>query len=125
MSDVYVFYDGNCVVCNMEINFYKAKEKQNLINWVDISHPKFNPVDHGLENFPFKKRLYAKKENTLLEGVDTFILIWQTLQIFSFLTYLAKFKIIRTIMNIGYHFFTVIRPYLPKRNRCADDYCEL
>jgi hypothetical protein len=28
-------------------------------------------------------------------------------------------------MNVGYHFFTVIRPYLPKRNRCADDYCKL
>ncbi len=125
MNNIYVFYDGNCVVCNTEINFYKNKEKQNLINWVDISQPNFNPVDHGLENFPFKKRLYAKKENTLLEGVDTFILIWQTLEIFSFLIYLTKFKIIRMIMDIGYYFFTIIRPYLPKKNKCHDDYCEL
>jgi hypothetical protein len=109
----------------MEINYYKKKETNNLINWIDISDTTFNPIDHNLQNFPFKKKLYAKKDNILYEGMDTFILIWQTLHIFSFLTYISKFRIIRTIMNTGYYFFTVIRPYLPKRNRCADDYCEL
>jgi len=125
MNNIYVFYDGNCVVCNMEINYYKNKEKQTLINWVDISDPNFNPIDHDLQNFPFKKKLYTKKNNTLYEGVDTFILIWQTLEIFSFLTYISKFKIIRTIMDFGYYFFTIIRPYLPKKNKCHNNYCEL
>ena len=121
---LYVFYDGNCLVCDTEINFYKKNQNQNLINWIDISSSNFNAVDYGLENFPFKKKLYAKKGNEFIEGVNTFIVIWKTLNIFSFLVYLSKFKIIRYVMNQGYNFFILIRPYLPKKNRCTDNYCE-
>ena len=124
-NKIYIFYDGNCVVCNTEINFYKKKKNCNLIDWIDISDSNFDASIYGLENFEFRKKLYAKKNDTFLEGVDTFILIWETLEIFSFLTYVSKIKIFRKLMDLGYIFFTIIRPYLPKKNKCKDDYCEL
>jgi predicted DCC family thiol-disulfide oxidoreductase YuxK len=125
MNKVYIFYDGNCIVCNAEINFYKKKNNSNLINWIDISDFNFDASIHGLENFQFTKKLYAKKNDIFLEGVDTFILIWETLEIFSFLTYVSKIKLFRKLMDLGYNFFIIIRPYLPKKNKCKDNYCEL
>jgi predicted DCC family thiol-disulfide oxidoreductase YuxK len=124
-NKIYIFYDGNCVVCNSEINFYKKKKNSNLIDWIDISDFNFDASIYGLESFQFRKKLYAKKNDIFLEGVDTFVLIWETLDIFSFLTCLSKIKIFRKLMDLGYNFFTIIRPYLPKKNKCKDDYCEL
>jgi predicted DCC family thiol-disulfide oxidoreductase YuxK len=115
-----VFYDGNCLVCDTEINYYRKQKNNDLINWVNISDHNFNPFQYGIENLPFKQRLYAKKDNDLYDGIDTFLLIWETLQIWSFMVKISKIKLIRKVMDIGYYFFTIIRPYLPKRHKCTD-----
>lgn len=113
-----VFYDSNCVVCNAEINYYRKKKLSHIIDWIDISSHDFNPTIYGLDQLPFKKRLYAKKDNHIYDGIDTFLLIWETLEIWPFMVMISQIKSIRKIMDIGYYFFTIIRPYLPKRHKC-------
>lgn len=121
---IYVFYDANCIICDTEINYYRKKKLSNLINWVNISENNFNPSNYGIEKLPFQKRLYAKKDDQLYDGIDTFLLIWETLQIWSFMVTISKIKPIRMIMDAGYYFFTIIRPYLPKRHKC-DEKCQI
>ena len=119
-----VFYDANCIICETEINYYRKKKLSNKINWINISDYNFDPSKHQLENLPFKKRLYAKKDNQLYDGIDTFLLIWETLEIWHFMVKISKIKPIRKIMDIGYYFFTIIRPYLPKKHKCNDN-CQI
>lgn len=121
---IYVFYDANCIVCDTEISYYRKQKNSDLINWVNISDHNFDPSVYEIENLPFKKKLYAKKNNQLYDGIDTFLLIWETLQIWHIMIKISKIKPIRKIMDIGYYFFTVIRPYLPKRNKCEDQ-CQI
>ena len=124
MDSIYVFYDGDCIVCDTEINYYKKKANSDLINWINFRDKDFNPVNYQLQNFDFHKKLYSKKNDIFIEGVDTFILIWETLKIWQPLVMLTKIKPFRWLMNIGYDFFIVIRPYLPKRKGC-DDKCQI
>lgn len=121
---IYVFYDANCIICDTEINYYRKKKLSELINWVNISDHDFNPSIYGIEKLEFKKRLYAKKDDQLYDGIDTFLLIWETLQIWSPIIKISQIKPIRKIMDISYYFFTIIRPYLPKRNKCEDQ-CQI
>ena len=121
---IYVFYDANCIVCDTEINYYRKQKNNDLINWVNISDHNFNPSQYQIEDLPFKQKLYAKKDNDLYDGIDTFLLIWETLQIWHFMVKISKIKPIRKIMDIGYYLFTMIRPYLPKRHKC-DDQCQI
>ena len=119
-----VFYDANCIICDTEINYYRKKKLSNKINWVNISSYDFDPSKYQIENLPFQKRLYAKKDNQLYDGIETFLLIWETLEIWSFMVKISKIKPIRKIMDVGYYFFTIIRPYLPKRHKCNDN-CQI
>lgn len=119
-----IFYDADCIVCNTEINYYRKQKNSDLINWINISDHNFNPSKYEIENLPFKKRLYAKKDNKIYDGIDTFLLIWETLQIWSFMIKISRIKLIRKIMDVGYYFFTIIRPYLPKKQKCGDQ-CQI
>lgn len=120
-----VFYDGNCVICNWEINGYKSQDHLNEIEWINISDKTFIPESYGLDSFKIQERFHAiTKDDQILDGVDSFVEIWKTLQIFKILQFLAKFRLTRPFFKTGYFVFTKIRPYLPKTPPCSD-YCKI
>ena len=43
------FHDGECPICNIEINAMKKLDKARNINWVDITH------DYGNQTDPCRK----------------------------------------------------------------------
>lgn len=117
-----VFYDGNCVICNWEINGYKSRDHLNQIEWINISDPSFIPESYGLDSFKIQERFHSITESDqVLDGVDSFVKIWETLQIFKILQFLANFQLTRPLFKVGYFIFTKIRPYLPKTPPCSDN----
>ena len=117
-----VFYDGNCVICNWEITNYKLKDRLNKIEWVNISHSSFDAKFYGLDSFKIKDRFHSINERgEILDGVDSFVAIWETLQIFKILQFLAKHNLSKPFFKLGYFIFTKFRPYLPKTPSCSDN----
>jgi predicted DCC family thiol-disulfide oxidoreductase YuxK len=49
MPKVACFHDGECLICNIEINAMKKLDKAGNINWVDITH------DYGNQTDPCRK----------------------------------------------------------------------
>jgi predicted DCC family thiol-disulfide oxidoreductase YuxK len=45
MPQVASFHDGECPICNIEINAMKKLDKAGNINWVDITHNFGNQTD--------------------------------------------------------------------------------
>lgn len=117
-----VFYDGSCVICNWEINSYKSQDLLDKIEWIDISDPSFIPEIYGLDSLKIHQRFHAITERgQILDGIDSFVCIWEILEIFKILQFLAKQKLTRPFFKLGYFIFTVIRPYLPKTPPCSDN----
>jgi hypothetical protein len=57
-------------------------------------------------------------------GLDAFIAIWQRVPGFSWLARLAQIPGIYFAMNVGYHLFARVRPWLPRRKReCESGVC--
>lgn len=120
-----VFYDGQCILCSKEIDFYKSKPKHELVEWIDIAQPAFKAEDFGLDPDRVHARFHAIENRQIFEGVDAFQKIWKTLGIFSALNWSAENKALRPLLNFGYDLFVKARPYLPRKNNvvCDDNSC--
>lgn len=120
-----VFYDGGCVLCSKEIDYYKTQSRAEHIQWLDINDPLFKAEDHGLDPQYIQARFHAKKNGEIFEGVSAFEQIWQELGIFKPLSWSAQNPATRPLLNVGYTLFTKLRPYLPRKSaaECEADRC--
>lgn len=110
-----ILFDGNCVVCDLEISHYKriAPDKFDL---VDISSADFDSRAYKLSQQDVEKNLHViTASGELKVGVEAFAQIWSVIPKYSFGAKLIRTPGIYQIANLGYWFFTVIRPYLPKK----------
>jgi predicted DCC family thiol-disulfide oxidoreductase YuxK len=120
-----VYFDGDCYLCSLEINQYRKKDRQNQIQFVNISSPEFDARAVGLDPDRVQKYFHVRKVGgDLLQGVPAFVAIWETLASYRFLAKLAKIKLVRTILELGYSLFVGIRPYLPRR-QCESGVCKI
>ena len=130
-AKVTVYYDGLCVLCSREIDHYRRSRGANLINFVDICAPGFDPDAHGVDPKAVHRVMHVKRaDGTLATEVEAFIAIWTTLPGYWLLARVARLGFVRFFLNIGYHLFVRVRPYLPRRSAdiyaCADSpYCDV
>jgi predicted DCC family thiol-disulfide oxidoreductase YuxK len=75
------FHDGECPICNIEIDVMKKLDKQGNINWVDISKDKAALDKAGLSYSQAMSKLYVLDEhnNIMHSGVKGFIAVWKQL----------------------------------------------
>jgi len=135
-----VFFDGRCVICSHEIDLYRKRNQAGRLAFVDIMDPEFDPHAWGLDPVLIHERMHGvKADGGIVEGVDTFIAIWEQLPgtLFSHFPRFAKLPVFRPFLDLGYIVFARIRPYLPRRSRsqaelsaihrgvCTDGWCEM
>ena len=130
-AKVIVYYDGLCVLCSREIEHYRRSRGADLINFVDICAPGFDAGAHGVDPKAVHRVMHVKRaDGTLATEVDAFIAIWTTLPGYWLLARIARLGFVRFFLNIGYHLFVRVRPYLPRRSAdiyacAASPYCDL
>jgi predicted DCC family thiol-disulfide oxidoreductase YuxK len=75
------FHDGECPICNIEIDVMKKLDRQGNINWVDISKDKAALDKAGLSYTQAMAKLYVLDEhnNIMHSGVKGFLEVWKQL----------------------------------------------
>lgn len=113
-----VFYDGDCVVCDLEISLYKKQETQGLVRFVDIQSEEFKKYSSDLSFTEANREIHVMKDGKLVKGIDSFLLIWSYLpqKRYKLISRIVSLKYIRPLANIGYTIFAKIRKYLPKKS---------
>ncbi|OYT90259.1 MAG: thiol-disulfide oxidoreductase [Burkholderiales bacterium PBB3] len=72
-----LYYDGLCPVCNLEMDNLKARNHQNLLRFVDISVPFFDPTPLGVSLQSLNELIHAKRpDGALVVGVEVFRLAY-------------------------------------------------
>lgn len=114
-----VFYDGNCIVCDLEIGAYKKQEKLGLIKFVDINSEEFKEYSSLLSFADANLKMNVLKDGKLIDGIDSFLEIWRVLpqRRYKILSQIISNKHIKPLAIIGYNIFAKYRRYLPKKNR--------
>ena len=122
-----VYFDGLCKVCAYEIDFYRKRQGSASVRWVDIMDPQFSPQAEGLDPQLVHQEMHARRpDGGLAVGVDAFVEIWKVIPGFGVLAQLASQTWMKPVLRAGYHAFTKLRPYLPRKAggvACNDDYC--
>ncbi len=125
-NSVKVFYDGLCRVCSAEINTYKKMNGSHSIHFIDITSPEFDAQVYHLDPFKIHKEIHGfTSDGKLTVGVDTFILIWDSIPRLQWLGHLARKKTVRALLDQFYKGFVIVRPYLPRKSCEASPYCEI
>lgn len=112
-----VLFDGNCIVCDMEIMHYK-KIAPDTFEMLDISSPDFDANHFGLTKEAVDKHMHVfTPEGELLRGVDAFAHIWSRLPQYRWGSKVIKVPGIYHSALVGYEIFARFRKYLPKKHR--------
>lgn len=116
-SKTKVLFDGNCIVCDMEIMHYKRMAPE-IFEMLDISSPEFNADAYGLTKESVDKHMHVfTPEGELLRGVDAFAHIWSRLPKYRWGSKVIKTPGVYQIALVGYEIFARNRKYLPKKKR--------
>ena len=125
-----VYFDGLCKVCSIEIEHYQKQVGAENLDFINICSNHFDAVKEDVNPIDVHKIMHVRRaDGSLAIKVDAFIEIWNALPKYKRLARLAEIRILRRALDAGYSFFTVVRPWLP-RKKASDDcsespYCEV
>lgn len=106
-SPLICFHDGDCPLCQVEIKLMQKLDKQQNIEFVDITKTPERLTEVGLNYQQAMQLLYVvDQNNTIKSGLDSFIALWEKLPVFNYLAcYVQKSPRVKKRMNQGYLWF--------------------
>ena len=107
---IQIYYDGKCGLCAREINYYRKKDTQQLIEWVDVTSQPESLQQHDISLATALKHMHARLEDgKLVRGIDAFIAIWRRIPGWQSIAKFASLPLIRPALDIGYEIFAWLR----------------
>ena len=116
------FHDGECPICNIEINAMKKLDKAGNINWVDISQDKTALAEAGLTYKQPMDRMHVIDENNQIKsGVVGFLQVWKQLPYYRRLAPLIeRVPLLLPLMEFFYTIFARYRLPLTGKKQISD-----
>ncbi len=118
MKKIIVFYDGNCNLCNSEINLYKRLDHKKTFNWVDINKKAVVLSNHNIDFEDSLMYLHVIDKNGKKKiGVDAFITIWNEFRYFKILSLLVGMAPLKKFSGLIYNLWAK-RRFKKIKNNC-------
>ena len=112
-----VYYNNNCSVCRIEIIHYIRKNTKD-IKWVDISNNKESQIELNKSARQLLRRLHVMHNNKVYEGVSAFIVLWERLPGYRWLSKLVSLPILYQLFYIAYEIVAIFL-YLKNRGQLS------
>ena len=117
-----VFYDGDCPLCRREIDHYRRVDRASRIRWVDAASDPDSLGDFGLTLDVAMAELHVLDvAGQWQRGVDAFLVIWDHLPRYRWLTALVRGLRLRSPLGVIYRHFARWR----YRRRCDTAGCSV
>lgn len=112
-----VYYNNNCSVCRIEINHYIRKNTKD-IKWIDITNNKEAEIELNKSARQLLRRLHVMHNNKVYEGVTAFIILWERLPGYRWLSKLVSLPILYQLFYITYEIVAIFL-YLKNRGQLS------
>jgi predicted DCC family thiol-disulfide oxidoreductase YuxK len=110
-ADLTVFFDGGCPLCRSEIGLYRNCAGADRVAFVDVAAAEAGDVAQGLGKTSALARFHVQTaDGQLHSGAAGFAQLWLTLPGWRWLGRITMLPVIRTVAEIAYRGFLVIRP---------------
>ena len=107
-----VYYDGACPLCRAEIGLYQKAEGAEALDFVDVSQPDVK-LPEGLSRDAALGRFHARgPDGRLVSGGAAFAALWSQLPRWRLLGRIARWPILRSLLELTYRVFLKLRPLI-------------
>lgn len=105
-SPIEVFYDGDCPICQLEVDLYRKFGNGTSIEWIDIVALTDTQLPSDKDRQTLLNRFHVRDaENNWHIGVDAFARIWKQLPGFRYFAFLFAVPGLRQIAELCYRGF--------------------
>lgn len=110
-----VYYDGACPLCRAEIAFYRRRDRDHLLRWIDAS-AEAPDLPVGLDQARALARFHVSTaEGELVSGAAAFVEVWRRLPGFRVLARVAAIPPLTLGLEVAYRLFLRLRPFIARR----------
>lgn len=107
-----VFYDGSCPLCASEIDLYNRADCHQALCFVDVSSESFQG-DAQITQAQALARFHVRlPDGRQLSGARGFIEVWRVLPSWSWMTKLAEWPGVASVLELLYRLFLPLRPLI-------------
>ena len=121
MSQLEVFFDGDCPLCTKEIAFVRRLDKNFHVLFTDIAAPGFDAASIGRTQEDLMARIQARTaDGSFIDGVEVFRRMYAAVGL-SPLVAITRLPGIAHLLDAGYRWFAKNR--LRLTGRCDEGTC--
>ena len=109
-----VYFDGSCPLCRAEIGYYRRKDQDRALCFIDISETSAVPPE-GITQERAMKRFHVRaSDGRVLSGAAAFVEIWTRLPKWRWAASAASLPGGLIALEWGYRFFLPVRPFISR-----------
>ena len=108
-----VYFNNSCKICKEKIYLYK-KEKNQEIDWIDITNNHLAEKETSKNSKELLRRLHIKEGEKIIQGADAFLMLWKKMPKYNFLYKFFKLPIIFHLFSFAYE---VVEFFLYLKNK--------
>lgn len=117
-----MFYDGACPLCRKEVDHYRRIDRDDAVDWVDITVSPAALAPLGISPAAAMRHLHAlDRQGRVRVGAWAFATIWEALPYYRWLGRLVRIPGVLPLLDVAYRRFADWR----LKRRCADGSCPL
>jgi len=112
LSKSTVYFDGSCPLCRAEIGYYRRKDQDRALCFVDISENGAVPPN-GITQERAMKRFHVRaSDGRVLSGAAAFVEVWTRLPGWRLAARAASLPGALIVLEWGYRIFLPVRPFI-------------
>ncbi len=109
-----VYFDGSCSLCRAEIGYYRRKDHDHALCFVDISETNSAPPE-GITQERAMKRFHVRaSDGRVLSGAAAFVEVWTRLPRWRWAARAASLPGALIALEWGYRLFLPVRPFISR-----------
>ena len=109
-----VYFDGSCSLCRAEIGYYRRKDQDHALCFVDVSETSAVPPE-GITQERAMKRFHVRaSDGRVLSGAAAFVEVWTRLPRWRWAVRAASLPGALIALEWGYRLFLPVRPFISR-----------
>lgn len=109
-----VYFDGSCSLCRAEVGYYRRKDQDRALCFVDISETDAIPPE-GITQARAMRRFHVRAgDGRILSGAAAFVEVWTHLPRWRWAARAASLPGVLMALEWGYRLFLPVRPFVSR-----------
>jgi predicted DCC family thiol-disulfide oxidoreductase YuxK len=113
-----VYFDGSCPLCQAEIGYYRRKDKDGALCFIDVSKTGALTPEGITQEKALKRFHVGTSDGRVLSGAPAFVEVWTRLPNWRWAARAASLPGALAVLQLGYGLFLPIRPFVSRLFGC-------